>query len=157
MDIADWNGVPLRRRLRSADRFNDSAIRCASFNLNTPLSRSSALLWRVTFADQNRLGRLAAIILHLITPRAYPVWPAEWLPVPAWFFQLASIVPAAFQRLFCPARWLAMQNAIFQPFDHATCAGLPVIGRAPQLPPSLSALASSSQLRAPIPARHASS
>ena len=47
--------MPLRRVLRSADRFNETAILCGSFDLKTSRSRSSALLRFVTFADQRRL------------------------------------------------------------------------------------------------------
>jgi hypothetical protein len=53
IDIADWNGVPLRRRLRSADRFNDAAIALGSL-LKTRRSRSRASLRRDTSADQYR-------------------------------------------------------------------------------------------------------
>jgi hypothetical protein len=38
----------LRRLLRSADRFNDAAIRLGSREVNTPLSKSSASLCLVT-------------------------------------------------------------------------------------------------------------
>jgi hypothetical protein len=42
----------LRRLLRSADRFNDAAMRLGSRNVNTPWSRVSASLCSVTRADQ---------------------------------------------------------------------------------------------------------
>jgi hypothetical protein len=42
----------LRLRLRSAERFSDAAIALGSRQANTPGSRSSALLSRVTRADQ---------------------------------------------------------------------------------------------------------
>src|SRR5437867_2632187 len=51
MDIADRYGSLLRRRLTSADFFSDRAIRAGSFQENTPVSRSSALLCLVTVAD----------------------------------------------------------------------------------------------------------
>jgi hypothetical protein len=54
MDMADWSGVPFRRMLSSAERLSDSAIFLGSFQVNTPGSRSSALLRFVTSADQRR-------------------------------------------------------------------------------------------------------
>jgi hypothetical protein len=54
MDSADRYELDFLRVLCSAERFSDAAIRFASFSLNTPLSRSSALLSRVTRADQRR-------------------------------------------------------------------------------------------------------
>jgi hypothetical protein len=44
----------LRRRLRSAERFNDAAMRFGSRLVKTPRSRSSTSLSRVTRADQRR-------------------------------------------------------------------------------------------------------
>jgi hypothetical protein len=52
--MADWSGVPFRRMLSSAERLSDSAIFLGSFQVNTPGSRSSALLRFVTSADQGR-------------------------------------------------------------------------------------------------------
>src|SRR5690348_11526235 len=63
--MADWYGVPLRRLLRSAERFRDKAIRCGSPDLKTDFSRSRALLCLVTSADQRPdfavLSRAAAL------------------------------------------------------------------------------------------------
>src|SRR5262249_33949256 len=50
----------LRRVLISAERFKDAAMRCGSFQVNTPGSRSSALLCRITSADHRLGARLAA-------------------------------------------------------------------------------------------------
>lgn len=55
MDIADWNGLALRRWLRSAERFTDAAIACGLDFLNTSGSRVIASLCAVTSADQRRL------------------------------------------------------------------------------------------------------
>jgi len=52
MDIAERYGSLFRRRLRSAECLSDRAMRRGSFHVNTLLSRSSALLWAVTSADQ---------------------------------------------------------------------------------------------------------
>src|SRR5260221_7563349 len=49
--MADLNGLDLRRRLASADRFSDSATCFALRFLKTPLSRSSASLRCMTCAD----------------------------------------------------------------------------------------------------------
>jgi hypothetical protein len=49
----------LRRRLRSAERLSDRAMRLGSFQVNTPRERSSASLVRVTRADQRRPDRAA--------------------------------------------------------------------------------------------------
>jgi hypothetical protein len=54
MESAERNGSDLRRRLRSADRFNDAAIRLGSFEVKTPRSRVSASLRSVTCRDQRR-------------------------------------------------------------------------------------------------------
>jgi hypothetical protein len=59
MDIADWNGLVFRRRLASADRFNDLAMLRALRNLNTPGCRSKALLFFDTSLDQRRPLRAA--------------------------------------------------------------------------------------------------
>jgi hypothetical protein len=62
MDIADWNGLALRRRLVSADRFNDSAMCRALRDLNTPDSKSSASLFLDTAAD-HLCARIALLFL----------------------------------------------------------------------------------------------
>src|SRR5947207_5986946 len=49
--MAERYGSLLRRVLACADFFNDRAIFAGSFQVNTPRSRSSALLRRVTLAD----------------------------------------------------------------------------------------------------------
>ena len=54
-------GLDLRRRLCSADRFNDSAIARGLRLLNTPFCKVSASLSRVTRADQ-RLPDLRDIL-----------------------------------------------------------------------------------------------
>jgi NAD(P)-dependent dehydrogenase (short-subunit alcohol dehydrogenase family) len=48
-------GLLLRRWLRSAERFSELTVRRGSSQVNTPLSRSSALLISMTCFDQ-RLG-----------------------------------------------------------------------------------------------------
>src|SRR5882757_2838075 len=59
MDMADWKGLAFRRRLESADRFNDCAMRRALCDLKMPGFRSSALLPLVTAPDHLRAcGRL---------------------------------------------------------------------------------------------------
>jgi hypothetical protein len=58
IDIAERNGALLRRRLRSAERLSESATARGVRLVNTPRSRSSALLVRMTLADQ-RLPRFA--------------------------------------------------------------------------------------------------
>ena len=58
MDMAERNGALLRRRLRSAERLSDLATARGERLVNMPRSRSSALLVRMTCADQ-RLTRLA--------------------------------------------------------------------------------------------------
>src|SRR5258708_39769007 len=67
--MAERNEPLLRRRLRSAERFNERAMARGLANENTPLSRSSASLVSVTRCDQRRAFttdfrflRLAAII-----------------------------------------------------------------------------------------------
>jgi len=50
--MAELNAGNLRRALRSVDRLRDRAIRLGSVQVNTPSSRSSALLSLVTFPDQ---------------------------------------------------------------------------------------------------------
>src|SRR6266446_4753627 len=54
MESAERKGLLFRRRLLSADRFNDAAIRLGSRNVKTPLSRVSASLCSVTCCDQRR-------------------------------------------------------------------------------------------------------
>jgi hypothetical protein len=55
IDIAERKGSTLRRRLRSADRFNDSATARGLRFSNTPGSRSSAWLVSVTRCDHRRV------------------------------------------------------------------------------------------------------
>ena len=52
MDIAERYELDLRRRLRSADRFRETAILRGVDFVKTPPSRVSASLSRVTRADQ---------------------------------------------------------------------------------------------------------
>jgi len=59
--MADWSGVPLRRRLVSAECFSDWAMRRGLRHANTPGSRSSALLRSVTSADQYFLRAAAKL------------------------------------------------------------------------------------------------
>ena len=56
MESAERNGSALRRLLRSAERFNEAAIRLGSLDVNTPPSRVSASLCSVTARDQRRRG-----------------------------------------------------------------------------------------------------
>jgi hypothetical protein len=67
IDIAERKGELLRRRLCSAERFSERATARALRCLNTPDSRSSALLVRMTCADQRRV-------------RAMPSSPASDVP-----------------------------------------------------------------------------
>lgn len=63
MDIADWNGVPFRRLLRTAERLSEAAI-CRGFDLvKTPCSKSSASLRFMTSADHLRgfFGRVFGV------------------------------------------------------------------------------------------------
>jgi len=69
MDIADWNGLDFRRRLASADRFNDCAMRRALDDVNTPGSRSSASLVLETAPD-HRCTRVAASFFRGLELRA---------------------------------------------------------------------------------------
>ena len=55
MDMADWNGVPFRAGLSSADRLREAAIRAGSFQVKTPYSNAKAWLSLVTRADQERV------------------------------------------------------------------------------------------------------
>src|SRR3979490_2646446 len=61
MESAERNGSALRRLLRSAERFNEAAIRLGSLEVKTPPSRVSASLCSVTSCDQRR-GRLAVVV-----------------------------------------------------------------------------------------------
>ena len=58
MDIAERYELDLRRRLRAADRFKETAILRGLDFVKTPPSRVSALLSRVTRADQRLPLRL---------------------------------------------------------------------------------------------------
>jgi hypothetical protein len=51
IDIAERNGLDLRRWLRSAERLTDAAMRFGLSDLNTSYFRSIASLVSVTFAD----------------------------------------------------------------------------------------------------------
>ena len=53
--MAERNGSVFRRRLRSAERLSERAMLRGSPRVNTPLSKSRALLVWVTCPDQ-RLG-----------------------------------------------------------------------------------------------------
>jgi hypothetical protein len=66
MDMADGNGAALRRRLASADLFRDAAISRGLVQVNTPASRSKALLVEATCRDH--------------TPRNFEFRPAFRLP-----------------------------------------------------------------------------
>jgi hypothetical protein len=55
--MADRNGGDFLRVLASAERRSDSAIFFGSRQVNTPCSRSSASLCRVTSLDQLELER----------------------------------------------------------------------------------------------------
>src|SRR5215813_10733941 len=71
MDMAERNGADLRRRLRSADRFKDAAMRLGSRDANTPLSSVSASLCSVTWRDQRRPVRERAERVDLrLRPRS---------------------------------------------------------------------------------------
>src|SRR5262245_1200557 len=63
IDIAERNGALLRRALRSAERLSDSATARGLRWVKTPFSRSSALLVRITRADQRR-----ALVLGMSFP-----------------------------------------------------------------------------------------
>jgi hypothetical protein len=68
----------LRRRLVSADRFKDRAMRLGLEDLKTDGSRSSASLLLITPADQRRLGgavRLAWRVDERVTERVVDEWP----------------------------------------------------------------------------------
>lgn len=55
IDIAERNGALLRRVLRSAERFSERATARGLRLVNTPRSRSSAALVRMTRADQRAM------------------------------------------------------------------------------------------------------
>ena len=56
--MAERNGSDLRRWLASAERLSEAAMARAERRVNTPRSRSSALLRRLTSADQHERLRL---------------------------------------------------------------------------------------------------
>ena len=56
--MAERNGSLLRLLLRSADRFNERAMLRGSSRENTPESKSSALLFSVTWWDQRLILRV---------------------------------------------------------------------------------------------------
>jgi hypothetical protein len=71
MDMAERNGSALRRRLWSADLFNDAAMARGERRVKTPVSRSSASLVLMTGADQRcgvalAGGRLCRLVLRLL-------------------------------------------------------------------------------------------
>ena len=61
MESAERNGSALRRRLFSADLFNEAAMRLGSRNVNTPVSRVKASLCSVTRRDHRRPARPSAV------------------------------------------------------------------------------------------------
>src|SRR5262245_64963340 len=71
MESAERYGSALRRRLRSADRLSDAAMRLGSRRVKTPLSSVSASLCSVTWRDQRRpprrlvAGRLGDLLARL--------------------------------------------------------------------------------------------
>lgn len=78
MDMADRNGSALRRRLWSADLFNDAAMARGERRVKTPVSRSSASLVLMTRADQRcglalAEGRLCRLVLRLLELMAHPL------------------------------------------------------------------------------------
>src|SRR5260370_39116128 len=72
IDMADRNGSVLRRRLRSAERFSERAIRFGSSKVKTRGSKASALLSFVTFCDQ-RFCFLVAIAIFFETDPLSPL------------------------------------------------------------------------------------
>src|SRR5690242_11373591 len=98
--MADWYGVPLRRLLRSAERFRDKAIRCGSLDLKTDFSRSRALLCLVTRADQR-------------PDSAVPLRPAAFLGLP---FRAAAF-----------RRWVAMSRSTVLRLDRPSAMPLEVL------------------------------
>ena len=101
MDIAERNGSALRRRLWSADLFNDAAIARGERRVKTPVSRSSASLVLKTRADQRCglalvVGRRCRLVLRLLLLMIHP---------------LGRSIP----KLPCAARWndrLAEQTGV---------------------------------------------
>lgn len=70
IDIADRNASDLRRRLCSAERRSDAATLLALGFVNTPGSRSSALLVDVTRPDQRR-DEVGLVFRAAMTPRVH--------------------------------------------------------------------------------------
>jgi hypothetical protein len=70
MDIAEWNGALLRRLRASAERLSEAAIARGEFFLKTRSSRSSALLVRLTSADQRALRALPRACVSVNDRRA---------------------------------------------------------------------------------------
>lgn len=90
MDIAERNGSALRRWLCSAECFSDSAICRGSFQVNTPGSRSKALLVSVTCCDQRLLpGFLVVMWTSKAEIRASELT-ADTCSIPAWPFSGSS-------------------------------------------------------------------
>src|SRR6187200_1245194 len=58
--MAERKGSAFRRRLRSAERLSEAAMRRALANLKTPLSRSRASLVCITRRDHLRVGLAGA-------------------------------------------------------------------------------------------------
>src|SRR5437016_1928789 len=77
MDIAERNGVVLRRVLRSAERFNERAI-CPGVPVKTPGSKSSALLCCVTACDQREPRAVEGEVAISSTGREGPVHRWGW-------------------------------------------------------------------------------
>jgi len=85
MDMAERNGSALRRRLWSADLFNDAAMARGERRVKTPVSRSSASLVLMTRADQRLTradqrcglalagGRMCRLVLRLLELMAHPL------------------------------------------------------------------------------------
>src|SRR5213080_1499524 len=74
MDIADWYGPALRRRLRSADRLSEAAIARELPCLKTAGSSASALLRRVTSPGAWRRGP-CALSSRPLEPSSAPTAP----------------------------------------------------------------------------------
>jgi hypothetical protein len=58
MDIADWKGDAFRRRLASAERLSDAAMRLGLLDVKMLDSRSSALLVCITRCEPTVSGHL---------------------------------------------------------------------------------------------------
>lgn len=71
--MADRKGSALRRRLASAERFSEAAIARGERCVKTPDLRSSALLSRVTLADQRRLVVVARRCVLVVRRRGLPL------------------------------------------------------------------------------------